>query len=131
MIFFSKIIFYISLLFLVIISLYPGSLIGYFLYGNLSQQPDIISNPYGTTINHLVCYIYISIIGFFIYNKTKYFRKLLYTLIFLSITLELVHLLIPKRSFQIEDLVANILGVIIAYCVIKIIYYFVKKYEQI
>ena len=61
MIFFSKIIFYISLLFLVIISLYPGSLIGYFLYGNLSQQPDIISNPYGTTINHLVCYIYISI----------------------------------------------------------------------
>jgi VanZ family protein len=131
MIFFSKIIFYISLLFLVIISLYPGSLIGYFLYGNLSQQPDIISNPYGTTINHLVCYIYISIIGFFIYNKTKYFRKLLYTLFFLSITLELAHLLIPKRSFQIEDLVANILGVIIAYCVIKIIYYFVKKYEQI
>jgi VanZ family protein len=131
MIFFSKIIFYISLLFLVIISLYPGSLIGYFLYGNLSQQPDLISNPYGTTINHLVCYIYISIIGFFIYNKTKYFRKLLYTLFFLSITLELAHLLIPKRSFQIEDLVANILGVIIAYCVIKIIYYFVKKYEQI
>ena len=129
MIFFSKIIFYISLLFLVIISLYPGSLIGYFLYGNLSQQPDLISNPYGTTINHLVCYIYISIIGFFIYNKTKYFRKLLYTLFFLSITLELAHLLIPKRSFQIEDLVANILGVIIAYCVIKIIYYFVKKYE--
>ena len=127
MIFFFKIVFYNSLLFLVIVSLYPGSLIGYFLYGNLSQQPDLISNPYGTTINHLICYTYISIIGFFIYNQTKYFKKLLYTLFFLSITLELSHLVIPKRSFQVEDLIANILGVVIAYCVIRIYILFCKK----
>jgi len=129
MIFFFKIVFYNSLLFLVIVSLYPGSLIGYFLYGNLSQQPDLISNPYGTTINHLICYTYISIIGFFIYNQTKYFKKLLYTLFFLSITLELSHLVIPKRSFQVEDLIANILGVVIAYCVIRIYILFCKKNE--
>ena len=127
MFFFSKILFYTSLLFLIIISLYPGSLIGYFLYGNLNQQPDLISNPYGTTINHFICYAYISIIGFFIYNKTKYFKKLVYALFFLSIALELAHLIIPKRSFQIEDLFANILGVIIGYCVIKIYLLFYKK----
>ena len=115
-----KSIFHISVLFLIIISLWPGSLIGFLFYGDWEQQPDLIKNPFGTSINHFIYYIYISLLGFFLYLKKYNFKKLVYGLFFLSIVLELFHYIIPNRSFQLEDLIANILGVIVAYFVIKI-----------
>ena len=121
-----KLIFHISVLFLIIISLWPGSLLGFLLYNDWGQQPDLIKNPFGTTVNHFIYYIYISLLGFFIYLKNENFRKLVYGLFFLSIILELLHLIIPNRSFQIADLVSNILGVMVAYLVIKI-YLFIGK----
>ena len=48
-----KYLYNLSLIILLILYLFPGSLIGYFLYGNLNKQPDLISNPIGTSINHL------------------------------------------------------------------------------
>ena len=127
---FTKNTFKVLLLFLIIISLYPGSLLGFFLYGDLGKQPDIIENPFGTTINHFVCYIFLSLLGFFIYIKSKNFIKLVYLMVFLSIMLEVLHLVVPKRSFQLEDLLANILGVMVAYFVVKI-YLVFNKNEQI
>ena len=47
-------VYYFSLVILFIIYLFPGSLIGYFLYGNLGKQPNLIPNPIGTSINHLI-----------------------------------------------------------------------------
>ena len=123
MIMLLKFIFYISLSLLIIISLYPGSLIGYFLYGNLGQQPDLISNPFGITINHFISYFYVSILGLFIYINNQ---KLVFLLFFLAVILELLHFIIPNRSFQPSDLVANILGVVVAYSIIKI-YLLLKK----
>ena len=123
-----KLIFHISVLFLIIISLWPGSLLGFLLYNDWGQQPDLIENPFGTTINHFIYYIYISLLGFFIYLKNENFKKLVYGLFFLSITLELLHFLIPNRSFQLGDLIGNILGVIVAYFVIKI-YLFINNHE--
>ena len=125
MIKFLNFIFNISVLFLIIISLYPGSLLGYLLYNDLTQQPDIIKNPFGTTINHFLYYTYVSLLGFSIYSKTENFKKLVSGLFFLSICLELLHYVIPNRSFQLGDLIGNILGVIVAYFVIKI-YLFIK-----
>ena len=122
-----KYIFNISVLFLIIISLWPGSLIGFLFYGDWGQQPDLIKNPYGTTINHFVYYLYISLLGFFIYIKDKNFKKLVYGLLLLSIILELFHIIIPNRSFQLEDLIGNIFGVIVAYFAIKIYLLFYKK----
>ena len=49
-----------------------------------------------------------------------------YGLFFLSIILELLHFIIPNRSFQLGDLIGNILGVIVAYSVVKIYLYFNK-----
>ena len=120
MIKFLKFIFHISTLFLIIISLYPGSLLGYLLYGDLSQQPDVIKNPFGTTINHFIYYVYVSLLGFFLYLKNQSFQKLVYGLFFLSVILEVLHIIIPNRSFQLSDLVGNILGVLVAYFVVKI-----------
>ena len=120
MITFLNLIFHISVLLLIIISLWPGSLLGFLLYGDWGQQPNVIDNPFGTTINHFLFYVYISLLGFFLYLKNENFKKIVYGLFFLSIILELFHLIIPNRSFQLEDLIGNILGVIVAYFVIKI-----------
>jgi len=121
-----KSIFHISVLFLIVISLWPGSLIGFLLYKDWSQQPDLIQNPFGTAINHFICYAFISLLGLFIYIKNENFKKLVYGLFFLSITLEIFHFVIPNRSFQLEDLLANIFGVMVAYFAIKIYLLFHK-----
>ena len=75
-------IFHISILFLIVISLWPGSLLGYLFYGDWGQQPDLIQNPFGTIINHFLYYLYVSLLGFYVYLKTKNFKKLVYGLFF-------------------------------------------------
>mgnify|MGYP003956197401 FL=1 len=119
-----KFIFHISVLFLIIISLWPGSLLGFLIFGDWQLQPNVIENPYGTTINHFISYFYVSFLGFAIYLKNENFKKLVYGLFFLSIILELFHFLIPNRTFQLQDLFANIIGVTVAYFVIKIYLFF-------
>ena len=126
MIIFLKFIFHISILLLIIISLYPGSLLGYLLYGDWGQQPNLVKNPFGTTINHFIYYFYVSLLGFFLYSRSENFTKLVYGLFFLSVILELFHLMIPNRSFQLGDLIGNILGVVVAYSVLKIYLFFDK-----
>ena len=121
-----KYIFHFSVLFLIIISLWPGSLLGFLFYDDWGKQPDLVENPFGTAINHFIYYIYLSLLGFFIYLKNENFKKLVYGLFFLSITLELLHFIIPNRSFELVDLVGNIFGVMVAYLVIKI-YLFIDK----
>jgi len=123
---FFKYIFNISILFLIIISVYPGSLLGFFLYSDFSKQPNLVPNPFGTTINHFIYYFYVSLLGFFVYLKTEKFKQLVYSLFFLSIILESLHLIVPNRSFQIGDLLGNILGVIVAYSLLKI-YLFLNR----
>ncbi len=126
MIKFLKSIFHISILFLIIISLSPGSLLGYLFYGDWGVQPNLIENPFGTTINHFIYYICVSLLGFFLYLRSENFEKLIFGLLFLSIILEVFHFIIPNRSFQINDLFGNILGVIVAYFIVKIYLFFIK-----
>ena len=124
MIKFLKFIFHISVLFLIIISLYPGSLLGYLFYGDLGQQPNLIDNPFGTTINHFIYYFYISILGFCIYLRNDNFKKMVYGLFTLSIMLEILQFIVPNRAFQLHDLVGNFLGVLVAYFLVKIYLFF-------
>ena len=77
-----KFIFHISVLFLIIISLLPGSLLGFLFYDDFGKQPDLIKNPFGTTINHFIYYNYVSLLGFFLFLKSKNFNKLVYGLFF-------------------------------------------------
>ena len=121
-----KYIFHASVLFLIIISLFPGSLLGFLFYGDWGRQPNLVNNPFGTTINHFIYYFYVSLLGFFIYLRSEKFKQLVYGLFFLSIILEVLQIIIPNRSFQIYDVLGNIFGVIVAYFVIKI-YQFMSK----
>ena len=121
--------YYFSLTGLLVLYLFPGSLIGYFLYGDLGKQPDMIPNPMGTSINHTLAFFYLTIIGLISYLNQTSFYKILIFLVTLSLFLELSHLFIPNRSFQSLDLIANLLGTIFA---IVIIFLYKKfKYGKI
>jgi VanZ family protein len=113
--------YYFSLLIFIILYLFPGSLIGYFLYGNLGQQPDIIPNPIGTSINHLISFIFLSSLAFIVKIREKKFINSFQFLFFTSIFLEVLHYFIPNRAFEYFDLLANITGVVFTYLFIKII----------
>ena len=121
--------YYFSLTGLLVLYLFPGSLIGYFLYGDLGKHPDMIPNPMGTSINHTLAFFYLTIIGLISYLNQTSFYKILIFLVTLSLFLELSHLFIPNRSFQSLDLFANLLGTIFA---IVIIFLYKKfKYGKI
>ena len=118
-----------SLTGLLILYLFPGSLIGYFLYGDLGKQPDMIPNPIGTSINHAIAFFYLTTIGLISYLNQTSFYKILIFLVTLSLFLELSHLFIPNRSFESLDLFANLLGTFLA---IVIIFLYKKlKYGKI
>ena len=106
-------IYYFSLVILFIIYLFPGSLIGYFLYGNLVQQPNLIPNPIGTSINHLIFFGYITILALTIRTKVKNILTDYKIILFISFILEILHFIIPNRAFEFYDLIANMLGVLI------------------
>ena len=121
--------YYFSLTGLLVLYLFPGSLIGYFLYGDLGKQPDMIPNPMGTSINHTLAFFYLTIIGLISYLNQTSFNKILIFLVTLSLFLELSHLFIPNRSFETLDLFANLLGTFLA---IVIIFLYKKfKYGKI
>ena len=111
---------------MILLYLYPGSLLGCFLYDDCKLQPQITSDFIVST-NHLYAFFLISIIGYLTFNKSSQFILLTFYLIFLSIMLEILHYVIPERSFEISDLFGNFIGVII----ITIIVYFFKKNENI
>ena len=121
-----KHLYYFSLIALFILYLFPGSLIGYLFYGDFGKQPDLIPNPIGTSINHALAFLYLSILGLISYMRDKSFNQTIIFLIFLSIVLELSHYVIPNRSFEFLDLFANLLGTLIA--ILIIIFY--KKYKK-
>ena len=118
--------YYFSLLCILVLYLFPGSLIGYFLYGNLGTQPDFIPNPLGTSINHTLAFFYLSILGLISHLEKKNFNKTILFLINLSLLLEISHLAIPNRSFQYLDLLANLLGTILAIVII----FFYKRFKN-
>ena len=121
-----RILFHILILILIILSLYPGSILGFLLYGDFRLQPQITKDFLYISSQHLYVYFLISTLGFFSYLRDRKFKLVVIYLFFLSIILEVVHLVIVERAFQIADLTGNILGVLIAYTIV-LIYKFWRK----
>ena len=107
-----KIIFYSSNFILILLYLFPGSLIGCFLYNDCELQPQI-TRDYIISSNHLYAFVILSLIGFLTYKNSKKKRYLSGYLIAVSIFLEIFHYFIPERSFEYSDLFGNLAGVII------------------
>ena len=125
--FFSKykFIFYISNFILLVLYLFPGSLLGYFLYNDFQVQPQLTKNFLVST-NHLYAFGLLSIIGLFSYKNSNKLNFLNLYLILLSVILEILHIFIPVRSFEFSDLFGNLLGV----SIVLSINYFYRKYEN-
>ena len=124
--FFSKykIFFYLINFTLVILYLYPGSILGCVFFDNCKVQPQITSD-FIISSNHFYAFVFITVLGHLTYYKAKRLSLVIYYLISMAIILELLHIVIPERSFQFTDLFGNLLGVLI----VVLINFIIKKNE--
>ena len=106
-------------LILIIFYLYPGSLLGFFLYNDNSIQPQI-TRDFLISSNHFCGFIILSIAGIIAYNKSSKINILIKYLFLLSIFLEFFHIIIPNREFELRDILGNFLGVILIITFYKI-----------
>ena len=120
-----KIIFYITNFILILLYLFPGSLIGCYLYDDCKLQLQITPDFIIST-NHLYAFAFLSLIAFLTFKKSDKITLVTLYLIIISIVLELFHHFIPERSFEYSDLFGNLIGVII----IIIFFNLLKKYEN-
>ena len=123
---FFKIGFYSSNIILIIFYLYPGSILGCFLYNDCYTQPQI-TKDFIISSNHFYAFIVLTSIGVLSFHNTKKINLLSVYLFLLSIILELSHIIIPNRGFEMSDLFGNVVGVILVVFIYKIIIRYVKN----
>ena len=109
--------FYVLNIVLFIFYLFPGSILGCILYNDCYIQPQL-TRDFLVSSNHFYVFFILSVIGFLSFSKNL--KKISYYLILLSIILELFHIIIPNRSFEVEDLLGNILGVLSSLILFKL-----------
>ena len=117
---FTVYLYYLALIVLLILYLYPGSIIGYLLYGNFGKQPNLVMNRIGTWIKQVDYFSLLTFLGsIYNLNKQKFINSFFF-LFTLSIFLEIAHFFIPNRALEFNDIIANSLGVISIYLLFKL-----------
>ena len=122
-----KILFYIANIVLITLYVFPGSILGWFIYGNAGLQPQITSD-FIVSSNHVYAFMVLSILGYISYKNHKLDFLFIY-LFSISIFLEILHIVIPNRGFEFSDLFGNILGVFLVYFYYQI-YKFFKNHKN-
>ena len=112
--------FYFANIVLMIFYLYPGSILGCFLYNDCYIQPQI-TRDFIVSANHVYAFILLTSLGVFSFDNTKKINFLIFYLFLLSIILELFHIIIPVRAFEVSDLFGNIIGVILIVFIYKVV----------
>ena len=123
--FFFKIGFYSTNIVLITLYLFPGSILGCFLYSDCYTQPKI-TQDFVVSANHVYAFILLASLGVFSFHNTKKINFLIFYLFLLSIILELFHIIIPVRAFEVSDLFGNIIGVILVVFIYKVVIRYVK-----
>ena len=121
----KKLTFHILNVIFILLYVYPGSILGFLVYGNFNQQPQITSD-FIVSSNHVYAFIILSIVGYLNYYKTNTLFIISY-LFSISIFLEVLHIVIPNRSFQFSDLFGNILGVLLSFFIMNLLNNWRKK----
>jgi len=111
--------FYLSNVVLFIFYLYPGSILGCLIYNDCKFQPQL-TRDFLVSSNHVYVFFIVSILGLIAFKHKL--KNIFIYLICISIVLEILHLIIPERGFELGDLFGNIIGVFISFLVFKIIY---------
>ena len=122
----TKILFNIINVIFIVLYVYPGSILGFLIYGEFYKQPQITQDFFELSSNHVYAFFVLSFIGLIAYYKSKKILILNY-LILSSIILEILHLVIPNRSFQYQDLFGNIVGVLISILLFSIFNFWRKR----
>ena len=117
--FFFIFIFHIANIVLIILYLYPCSILGYYLNDSCFLQPQITRN-FIISSNHFYAFIILTTFGLFAYQKSSKENFLIKYLILISIILEFFHIIIPNRGFEIGDLLGNVAGVLLVLAIYKI-----------
>ncbi len=120
----TKIIFHLLNVIFVFLYIYPGSLLGFLIYKDISRQPQITPD-FLVSSNHLYAFILLSLLGLIGYFKSL--KIIILYLILISIILELLHFFIPNRSFQFSDLFGNIAGVLISIFILILFNFWRKR----
>jgi len=120
----TKIIFHLLNVIFVFLYVYPGSLLGFLIYKDISRQPQITPD-FLVSSNHLYAFILLSLLGLIGYFKSL--KIIILYLILISIILELSHLFIPNRSFQFSDLFGNIAGVLMSIFILILFNFWRKR----
>ncbi|KRP04501.1 MAG: hypothetical protein ABS16_01715 [Pelagibacteraceae bacterium BACL20 MAG-120920-bin64] len=118
-IFFLKLGFYSANFILIVFYLFPGSILGCFFYDNCFRQPHITPD-FIISSNHFYAFIVLTTLGIFSHIRSKKIDFLFLYLILLSVILELLHLVIPNRGFELSDLFGNIAGIIFVIIIYKV-----------
>ena len=125
-----KIGFYFANIILITLYLYPGSILGCILFDNCYIQPqitkDFITRDFIISSNHVYAFALLSSLGIFSFHNTQKINFLILYFFLLSIILELFHIIIPNRGFEMSDLFGNIVGIILVVFIYKIIIRYVK-----
>tara|TARA_B100000700_G_C14878938_1_gene777094 strand:- start:150 stop:524 length:375 start_codon:yes stop_codon:yes gene_type:complete len=116
---FIKISFYISNLVLLIFYLFPGSILGCFLYNDCKIQPQLTRDFIIFSSNHVYAFLIFSFLGILSFRKNL--KEISYYLFSFSVFLELMHYIIPNRGFELADLLGNVLGVILSLILYKLL----------
>ena len=119
-----KINFHILNILLILFYLFPGSILGCIFYNDCSIQPKL-TRDFLVSSNHLYAFILLSILGFLSYSKN--IKKIVLYLLSISIILELLHFIVPNRSFQFSDLFGNMTGVLISILILILFNFWRKK----
>jgi len=124
----TKILFNIINTIFIVLYVYPGSILGFVVYGEFNKQPQLTSDFFSSSVssNHVYAFLVLSLLGLIAYYKSKKLLILNY-LILGSIILEILHLIIPNRSFQYSDLFGNIVGVMLSILLFNIYNFWRKK----
>ena len=121
----TKILFHMINTIFLVLYIFPGSILGFLLYGNLHKQPQLTAD-FIVSSNHVFAFIILSLFGLFSYYKSNKMLILNY-LILSSVILEVLHLVIPNRSFQYADLLGNISGVLMSILLFSIFNFWRKR----
>ena len=108
---------------LIILYLYPGSILGWLIYSDFGKQPQLTNDFLDVSSSHIYAFIIISILGLISFNNKKVNFLFVY-LFSISLILELLQNFIPKRSFEYPDLFGNFLGVSLIFLLFKLYRFF-------
>ena len=94
---------------LIILYLYPESIMGWLIYDNFQKQPQI-TGDFIISSNHFYAFMILSLLGIISFSNEQIKILSIYSFC-IAIFLELCHIIIRRRTFQYLYMLGNLLGV--------------------